>query len=130
MKFRQIGDSAIGATGSSFSRYRGQIPGQVPPYGANGLEDTKLTPVGDNRSYQLAGGARIHVSETYNVFMKRFMSVCICCLVGTAAAMGPGGSSGSYRRQRAAAGVWHFCYPGVQPRRRSNASQEVCRGAG
>ena len=95
MKFRQIGDSAIGATGSSFSRYRGQIPGQVPPYGANGLEDTKLTPVGDNRSYQLAGGARIHVSETYNVFMKRFMSVCICCLVGTAAAMGPGGSSGS-----------------------------------
>jgi len=27
--------------------------------------------------------------------MKRFMSVCICCLVGTAAAMGPGGSSGT-----------------------------------
>jgi tetratricopeptide (TPR) repeat protein len=27
--------------------------------------------------------------------MKRFMSACICCLVGTAAAMGPGGSSGT-----------------------------------
>ncbi len=47
--------------------------------------------------FQITGAAspRIHVSETYNVFMKRFMSVCICCLVGTAAAMGPGGSSGS-----------------------------------
>jgi len=47
--------------------------------------------------FQITGAAspRIHVSETYNVFMKRFMSVCICCLVGTAAAMGPGGSSGT-----------------------------------
>src|SRR5258707_327462 len=47
--------------------------------------------------FQITGAAspRIHVSETYNVFMKRFISVCICCLVGTAAAMGPGGSSGS-----------------------------------
>jgi Tfp pilus assembly protein PilF len=45
--------------------------------------------------FQITGAAspRIHVSETYNMFMKRFMSVCICCLVGTAAAMGPGGSS-------------------------------------
>ena len=45
--------------------------------------------------FQITGASspRIHVSETYNVFMKRFMSVCICCLVGTAAAMGPGGSS-------------------------------------
>jgi Tfp pilus assembly protein PilF len=42
-----------------------------------------------------ASSPRIHVSETYNVFMKRFMSVCICCLVGTVAAMGPGGSSGT-----------------------------------
>jgi TolA-binding protein len=47
--------------------------------------------------FQITGAAspRIHVSETYNVFMKGFMSVCICCLVGTAAAMGPGGSSGT-----------------------------------
>ena len=47
--------------------------------------------------FQITGAAspRIYVSETYNVFMKRFMSVCICCLVGTAAAMGPGGSSGT-----------------------------------
>ena len=47
--------------------------------------------------FQITGASspRIHVSETYNVFMKRFMSVCICCLVGTAAAMGPGGSSGT-----------------------------------
>jgi TolA-binding protein len=47
--------------------------------------------------FQITGAAspRIHVSETYNVFMKRFMSVCICFLVGTAAAMGPGGSSGT-----------------------------------
>ena len=47
--------------------------------------------------FEITGAAspRIHVSETYNVFMKRFMSVCICCLVGTAAAMGPGGSSGT-----------------------------------
>jgi branched-subunit amino acid ABC-type transport system permease component len=47
------------------------------------------------RIFQITGASspRIHVSETYNVFMKRFVSVCICCLVGTAAAMGPGGSS-------------------------------------
>ena len=49
------------------------------------------------RIFQITGASspRIHVSETYNVFMKRFMSVCICCLVGTAAAMGPGSSSGT-----------------------------------
>jgi TolA-binding protein len=47
--------------------------------------------------FQITGAPspRIHVSEAYNVFMKRFMSVCICCLVGTAAAMGPGGTGGS-----------------------------------
>jgi len=97
MKSRQIFDSASGATRSSFSHCRvhgtPSEEGQLPPYGANGLEDTKLTPAGDNRSYQLVGGARIHVLEI--LFRRLYLSVaCVFCM-GTVAAMGSGSGGGS-----------------------------------
>src|SRR5258708_7928636 len=97
MKFRQIADSAIGATCSPFSHHRVHDAlseeVQVPPAGANGSEDNKLTPAGATRSYQLAEEARIHVLEIYRVFVKRYLSVCVFC-IGTVAAMGSGSGSG------------------------------------
>ncbi len=69
---------------------------QVPPDGANDSDDNKISPAGDH-SYQLVGEAGIHVLQIYKVFMKRYLSVCVFCIVGTVAAMGSGsgGSSGS-----------------------------------
>ena len=97
MKF--TADSAIGVTRSPFSRHRvHDAPSeqvQVPPDGANGSEDNKLTPAGDNRFYQLAGEARIHVLEIFRVFMKLYLSVVCVFFMGTVAAMGSGsGGSG------------------------------------
>jgi tetratricopeptide (TPR) repeat protein len=97
MKF--TADSAIGITRSPFSRHRvHDAPSeqvQVPPDGANGSEDNKLTPAGDNRFYQLAGEARIHVLEIFRVFMKLYLSVVCVFFMGTVAAMGSGsGGSG------------------------------------
>src|SRR5260370_4382034 len=66
---------------------------QVPPDAANSSEDNKMTPAGNNHSYELAGEARIHVLEIYRVFMKRYLSVCVFC-IGTVAAMGSGSGGG------------------------------------
>jgi tetratricopeptide (TPR) repeat protein len=66
---------------------------QVPPDGANDSDDNKISPAGDH-SYQLVGEAGIHVLQIYKVFMKRYLSVCVFCIVGTVAAMGSGGGGG------------------------------------
>src|SRR5260370_33022032 len=98
MKFRQRADSAIASSRSPFSRNRVHDPSSaevhVPPDRANGSEDNKRTPAGDNHSYQLAGETRIHVLEIYRVFIKRYLSVCVFCIVGTVAAMGSGSGGG------------------------------------
>jgi tetratricopeptide (TPR) repeat protein len=98
MKFRQITDPAIASTRSPFSHHRvhdalSEEVQVLPDGGANGSEDNKMTPAGDNHSYQLAGEARINVLEIYRVFMKRYLSVYVFC-IWTVAAMGSGSGGG------------------------------------
>src|SRR5690348_1515006 len=53
-----------------------------------------MTSARNDRSYQLTGQTAIYVLKIYRVFMKRYLSVCVFCIVGAVAAMGSGSGGG------------------------------------
>ena len=97
MKFRQIGDSANGATRLPFSRHRAHdappAQRQLSPDAANYSEHNKMTQAGDKRSYQLIRKSGIHVLEIYKALVTCYLSFGVFC-IGTVAAMGSGSGGG------------------------------------